>query len=49
MSTKGNTAAALDQYDRFLELWEDADPEFQPLVDDVRSRMARLAGEGGGR
>ncbi len=47
--SQGNVAAALDQYDRFLELWEAADPEFQPLVQDVRSRMARLAGERGGR
>jgi tetratricopeptide (TPR) repeat protein len=36
---------ALEYYDKFVELWNDADPELQPLVEDVRDRIARLAGE----
>jgi tetratricopeptide (TPR) repeat protein len=40
---------ALEYYGRFVELWQDADPDLQPLVRDVRQRMARLAGEGGPR
>jgi len=36
---------ALDYYSRFVDQWRDADPELQPVVDDVRSRMAELSGE----
>ncbi len=36
---------ALEYYDKFVELWNDADPELQPLVEDVRGRIARLATE----
>ena len=36
---------ALEYYHKFVELWNDADPELQPLVEDVRDRIARLAGE----
>jgi tetratricopeptide (TPR) repeat protein len=36
---------ALDSYARFVELWKDADPEFQPTVADVRKRMERLSAE----
>jgi tetratricopeptide (TPR) repeat protein len=46
---RGDVEAALESYDRFLELWESSDPEFQPIVDDVRNRVARLAGEQAGR
>ena len=42
---EGDAERALGYYDRFVTLWNDADPEFQPLVADVRARMARLAGE----
>jgi len=42
---RGETEMALERYGAFLDRWSDADPEFQPLVDDVRARMARLAGE----
>ena len=41
----GDTEKALWHYSAFAELWEDADPEFLPLVEDVRERMARLTGE----
>jgi tetratricopeptide (TPR) repeat protein len=43
---KGNTEKALEYYNQFVELWQDADPELQPIVRDVRQRMARLVGEG---
>jgi tetratricopeptide (TPR) repeat protein len=43
---KGNAEKALEYYNRFVELWQDADPELQPIVRDVRQRMARLVGEG---
>jgi tetratricopeptide (TPR) repeat protein len=43
---KGDREKALEYYNRFVELWQDADPELQPIVRDVRQRMARLVGEG---
>jgi tetratricopeptide (TPR) repeat protein len=42
---RGERAKALEYYNRFLDLWQNADPELQPLVRDVRSRVARFAGE----
>jgi len=42
---RGNRATALEYYGRFVDLWKEADPELQPVVKDVRARMARLAGE----
>ena len=35
-------ALALAEYDRFLELWQDADDEYLPIAEDVRSRVAGL-------
>jgi hypothetical protein len=32
-------------YGRFVDLGKEADPELQPVVQDVRARIARLAGE----
>jgi tetratricopeptide (TPR) repeat protein len=43
---EGDAERALEYYNRFVELWQDADPELQPIVQDVRRRMARLVGEG---
>ncbi|NUQ12657.1 MAG: protein kinase [Gemmatimonadaceae bacterium] len=43
--SKGNRARALEYYGRFVDLWKDADPEFQGLVADIRKHMAQLAGE----
>ncbi len=34
---------ALGHYGAFVGLWEGADSEYQPLVEDVKGRMARLA------
>jgi tetratricopeptide (TPR) repeat protein len=42
---RGNRAKALDYYGRLTELWRDPDPALQPVVRDVKARMARLAGE----
>ena len=39
---------AVEYYNQFVELWRNADPEFQPQVADTRERIARLVGEGRG-
>ena len=39
---KGDRANAARYYSRFVELWKDADPELQPQVAEIRSRLARL-------
>ena len=44
---KGDRAKAADYYGRFLDLWKEADPELQPIVREVRERLARLVGESG--
>jgi tetratricopeptide (TPR) repeat protein len=40
--TLGRTDEAIRAYERFLELWSDADPELQPQVLEVRGRVDRL-------
>ncbi len=42
---KGDREAALTYYGRFVDLWKNADPELQPLVRDVKQRMASLVAE----
>jgi tetratricopeptide (TPR) repeat protein len=42
---KGNHEKAIDYYTRFVELWKNADPELQPMVSEVKGRLARLVGE----
>jgi len=37
----GWTAKAIEQYQEFLEIWEDADPGI-PEVEDARQRLAHL-------
>jgi len=37
---------ALHYYNELVDLWNGADDVLQPIVRDVRSRIARLAGEG---
>ncbi len=44
---RDNTEKAVEYYNRFVELWENAEPELQPVVEDVRGRIARLVGERG--
>ena len=43
---QGDRDNAIQYYNRFVELWDNADPELQPQVADVRGRIARLVGEG---
>jgi tetratricopeptide (TPR) repeat protein len=38
----GNRERAAFHYTRFVRLWEDADPEFQPMVTRAREELARL-------
>lgn len=38
----GDARKAAQHYGRFVELWKDCDPEFRPVVEDVRARIARL-------
>ena len=45
--TRGERDRAVEYYNQFVELWRNADPEFQPQVADTRERIARLVGEGG--
>jgi tetratricopeptide (TPR) repeat protein len=42
---RGERDKAADYYGRFVELWSDADAELQPVVEDVRGRIARLMSE----
>jgi tetratricopeptide (TPR) repeat protein len=42
---RGDRDDALIYYDKLVDLWKDADPELQPIVRDVKARIARLAGE----
>ena len=39
---RGDREAAAKYYQKFVTLWKDADPELQPVVDDVRRRLSRL-------
>jgi tRNA A-37 threonylcarbamoyl transferase component Bud32/tetratricopeptide (TPR) repeat protein len=43
----GNRARARENYQKFMDLWTNADPELQPAVKDTRERLARLAQEPG--
>jgi len=45
---RGDRDRAVEWYGRFVDLWAEADPVFQPVVRDVRARIERLAGERGG-
>ena len=45
---RGDRAKAADYYGRFVELWKHADPELQPTVKEVRTRLAQLSQEPGG-
>jgi tetratricopeptide (TPR) repeat protein len=42
---RGDRERALRHYGDFVDLWKDADPELQPVVTEVKRRMATLAGE----
>ena len=45
--TKGNTAKAIENYQKFVDLWKDADPELQPAVKQARARLEELKKKGG--
>ncbi len=38
----GEQQKAIEHYTRFLELWQNCDPELQPMVDDANRRLERL-------
>ena len=38
---RGERQKAREHYARFAELWKDCDPEFRPLVEEARRRMAQ--------
>ena len=44
----GEPQRAAEHYAEFLRLWEDADPDLRDRVEDARSRLETLVGEGGG-
>jgi tetratricopeptide (TPR) repeat protein len=46
--SRGDRRRAADSYNRFIDLWKNADPELQPTVREVRGRLAQLAREPGG-
>jgi len=43
---RGQFDKARDYYGRLVDLWKNADPELQPIVRDVKQRLARLSAEG---
>jgi tetratricopeptide (TPR) repeat protein len=43
----GEPENALRHYSEVVEYWRNADPELQTIVNDVRTRIARLSGEPG--
>jgi tetratricopeptide (TPR) repeat protein len=44
---KGNTAKAIENYEQFVELWKDADPELQPAVRAAKTKIEELKRKGG--
>ncbi len=43
--SRGDRGAALGYYERFVDLWRDADPDMQPQVAGARQRIAALTAE----
>ncbi len=43
--SRGDPEKAVEHYDRFVDLWQNADADLQPQVADARERIARLIGE----
>ena len=41
---QGDSAKALANYEAFVTLWAEADPEVQHLVDEAREAVSRLGG-----
>jgi tetratricopeptide (TPR) repeat protein/tRNA A-37 threonylcarbamoyl transferase component Bud32 len=42
----GNRDKTIENLNRIIELWKGADPELQPIVEEARTRIAELLGEG---
>ena len=42
LEAKGEREKAMSRYAQFIELWSNADPPLQPMVKQVRDRLARL-------
>jgi tetratricopeptide (TPR) repeat protein len=42
---RGDRDEAVKHYRRLVELWRNADPELQPVVDGARKRLAELERE----
>ena len=40
----GDRAQAIEHYHAFVDLWKDADPELQPMVEEARTALRRLGG-----
>ena len=40
---RGDRDEAVKHYRRFIELWQNAEPELQPLVAGARKRLAELS------
>src|SRR3989441_1173743 len=43
---RGQLDKAREYYGRFVDLWKNADSELQPIVREIRGRLARLSQEG---
>jgi serine/threonine-protein kinase len=41
----GNSEEAIEDYAHVVDVWRDADPYFQPVVQEAREALARLTGE----
>ena len=42
---KGDREKAREYYQRFVDLWRNADPVFQPQVTEAKRRLAALGGD----
>ena len=42
---KGWEGKSIESYQKFIDLWKDSDPVFQPLVEDARTRIKELRGD----
>jgi tetratricopeptide (TPR) repeat protein len=42
--SRGDNDRAIENYTRLIDLWKNADPEFQPFVDQARGRLDFLIG-----
>ena len=38
----GLKSKAINSYKKFIDLWKDCDPQFQPMLEDARKRLKEL-------